>query len=319
MIAIVTPYYQRQTGLLRRAVQSVLRQTTPIPWHMIIVDDGSPVPAAEELDRLRDERIILLRQENRGVSPARNLALGLVPPGTEIVAFLDSDDVWEEGHLERVVAAMQAGADFYFEDFQRYDQSKRGLATTAMDWHVCTKFDPGHDLHWYDGDFFGALLEGSPARTSTVAYRFQRMPKLRFLETLWYCEDVLFWMEASRQSRRIAVSAKDGAFCGKGINISEHSWGTLREVRHHLGRSRYFQAVRSRFSLTRDQDLWTRRTMRIIDTDLWLSAFAAGVRGRHRSIKLALSHMRTRPQAVSYLPAAMAKAAQVKLANILPR
>src|SRR4051812_39010298 len=109
MISVIIPFYQRSHGLLTRTVQSVLNQTTTVPWHIIVVDDGSPINAETELMPLRaalNGRLTLIHQANAGAASARNRALDNVCPGTDIVAFLDSDDVWEEGHLDRAVASM---------------------------------------------------------------------------------------------------------------------------------------------------------------------------------------------------------------------
>jgi succinoglycan biosynthesis protein ExoW len=322
MIAVIIPFYQRQAGLLRRAVQSVMAQNGNIPWRIIVVDDGSPTSARQDLEGLEglpEERLTVVRQENRGVSAARNRGLDQAGPDPEVVAFLDSDDAWEEGHLERIAVAMSAGADFYFDNYRRYDGLQPAL-DSAVNWKSCRQFEPLKDLHWFEGDLFDALLKGSPARTSTVAYRFGRMAHLRFQESLWYCEDILFWMEISMKARRVALSPRLGAFCGKGVNISEHDWGTLGEVRHHLGMSRYLQSVRSRFLLTKEQDLWCRNALREFDMNIWLSTFAAGARGRYAGAGLALSHVATRPQAMSIFPAAMARAAHTRLSRIfIPR
>src|SRR3954468_3478941 len=116
MIAIIIPFYQRSGGLLRRALQSVIAQDYTLPCYVIVVDDGSPVSARHELAELDEQlagRLLLICQSNRGVSAARNRGLDRLLPGTEVVAFLDSDDVWEAGHLSRLHAAIEAGADFY--------------------------------------------------------------------------------------------------------------------------------------------------------------------------------------------------------------
>ena len=47
MICVVIPYYQREPGILRRALASIAAQRDcPLPIHVIVVDDASPAPAA---------------------------------------------------------------------------------------------------------------------------------------------------------------------------------------------------------------------------------------------------------------------------------
>ena len=67
------PFYQREPGILRKAVESVLLQADVDNVQIIIVDDGSPVSPREELRDLiekDDGRIRLLVQENAGPGAA---------------------------------------------------------------------------------------------------------------------------------------------------------------------------------------------------------------------------------------------------------
>lgn len=79
---------------------------------MIVVDDGSTDGGAEVVGAFDDPRIRLIRQENRGVSAARNR--GIEAARAELVAFLDADDEWMPRHLEALLRLRekypQAGA-----------------------------------------------------------------------------------------------------------------------------------------------------------------------------------------------------------------
>jgi glycosyltransferase involved in cell wall biosynthesis len=101
---VVIPTYQR-AELVRQAVQSVLAQTFQ-DYEIIVVDDGSPEPIRLDLP---DERLRVLRHEtNRGPAAARNT--GIRAAGGELVAFLDSDDLWLPEKLEKQSALMESSA-----------------------------------------------------------------------------------------------------------------------------------------------------------------------------------------------------------------
>ncbi len=88
-ISVVIPTYNR-ASLLPRALDSVLRQSYPAR-EIIVVDDGSTDETAKLLDRYGSS-VIVIRQENRGVSAARNR--GIEQATGEWIALLDSDDAW---------------------------------------------------------------------------------------------------------------------------------------------------------------------------------------------------------------------------------
>ena len=71
LVSIIIPCYN-QAHFLHEAIQSVLAQTYP-HREIFIVDDGSTDNTAEVTAGYRDVRYI--RQENSGVSAARNTGL----------------------------------------------------------------------------------------------------------------------------------------------------------------------------------------------------------------------------------------------------
>src|SRR5271155_2938003 len=67
-VSVIVPYYN-QPAYLAEAVSSIEQQTYP-NIEIIVVDDGSPVPAASILSQ--GTGIQVIRTKNRGVSAARN-------------------------------------------------------------------------------------------------------------------------------------------------------------------------------------------------------------------------------------------------------
>ncbi|HXG85360.1 MAG TPA: glycosyltransferase [Pyrinomonadaceae bacterium] len=85
-------------------IQSVLNQTYPA-HEIIIVDDGSTDNSAEVIQAF-GERVKFVRQQNQGVCVARNRGAEMATG--DILAFLDSDDIWLPNKLEKQVAAFLA-------------------------------------------------------------------------------------------------------------------------------------------------------------------------------------------------------------------
>lgn len=95
-VSAIIPTYN-QARYLEGAVASALGQTEP-PTEVIVIDDGSTDNTAVVLRGFAD-RVRVIRQSNRGVAAARNV--GAERARGDLLAFLDSDDVWFPRKLER--------------------------------------------------------------------------------------------------------------------------------------------------------------------------------------------------------------------------
>jgi glycosyltransferase involved in cell wall biosynthesis len=98
LVSAIIPTYNRGT-VIARAVRSALEQTYR-SLEIIVVDDGSTDDTLEILQTFGDS-IRVVRQDNRGPSAARNA--GIAVARGNIIAFLDSDDVWLPTKIERQV------------------------------------------------------------------------------------------------------------------------------------------------------------------------------------------------------------------------
>lgn len=95
-ISVVIPTYNH-ARFLAQAIESALAQTLA-PHEVIVVDDGSTDATTEVLSRF-GTIIRVIRQHNSGVSMARNA--GAFAATGEYLAFLDADDEWLPGKLEK--------------------------------------------------------------------------------------------------------------------------------------------------------------------------------------------------------------------------
>jgi hypothetical protein len=89
------------------AVESALGQTVP-PLEVVVCDDGSTEPLSKVLAPLGD-RIVLLRQDNRGAAAAKNAAAAAT--SGEFVAFLDADDYYYAERLEALAELASSRPD----------------------------------------------------------------------------------------------------------------------------------------------------------------------------------------------------------------
>jgi glycosyltransferase involved in cell wall biosynthesis len=102
LVSAIIPTYNRGY-ILHKAIDSIFNQTYK-NVEVIIVDDGSTDDTQKMLMGYGD-RIRVIYQQNAGPSAARNK--GIEASQGEIIAFLDSDDVWLPTKLERQVSLLQ--------------------------------------------------------------------------------------------------------------------------------------------------------------------------------------------------------------------
>ncbi|MDH3069585.1 glycosyltransferase family A protein [Akkermansia sp. N21169] len=96
MISVIIPLYNKEQQIAD-TLASVLKQSFK-DFEIVIVDDGSTDRSVEKAFSVRDARIRLVRQENAGVSAARNR--GVEESRFDLVAFLDADDCWKPDYLQ---------------------------------------------------------------------------------------------------------------------------------------------------------------------------------------------------------------------------
>ena len=97
-LGVVIPLYNKRSEV-KRAIHSALNQTVRVT-EIVVVDDGSTDGGAELVAEIRDDRIRLVRQPNRGVSSARNR--GIHESRADLIALLDADDEWAPWHIEEI-------------------------------------------------------------------------------------------------------------------------------------------------------------------------------------------------------------------------
>lgn len=129
--SILTPAYNA-AATVGPAIESALAQTEP-DWELVVVDDGSTDDTAARVEPyLSDARIRLVRQENRGLSGARNTAIATSRGGC--VALLDADDLLMPDYLATMGDALDGdtAAGFAYTDAWLLDDRSRRIARRTV-------------------------------------------------------------------------------------------------------------------------------------------------------------------------------------------
>ena len=258
-VSVILPVYNRPASVVR-AIESVLAQTYR-DFELIVVDDGSTDATRQVLEDFRG-RITILEQPHSGAYPARNLALRHARG--ELIAFIDSDDVWLPERLAAQVPLMQRPeVGLVFADGIIVPERRRRLfqVTPPRRGRVAAHFA------W-----------GNFVPTCTVLVRRRALGT--FAETAAISADYLAWFRVALQHELDYVDTPLAEY-------TVHPGG----ISYDLGRSLEARIQLFSAELAGATDKVTRAILRRLLFNLALHLALAAVRGRarnvHRPLRLA--------------------------------
>ena len=187
LVSVITPMY-KGAAFVAETIESVLNQTYN-NWEMIIVDDCSPDGGAgiREVEKYSslDSRIILIKSKvNKGASGARNIALKEAKG--ELIAFLDSDDIWHPDFLEKQLAFMtRKDADIVFSSYRRIDENTKEELLRPF---IVPSFVS-----------YKSILKSDPIFPSTAIYNRAKIGDHYYDEKMGSMrDDFVFWLDIMR-------------------------------------------------------------------------------------------------------------------------
>jgi len=176
-VSVIIPTYNRRE-FLREALTSVLAQTYH-DFELIVVDDGSDDDTAAVVQEFAGVRYVF--QPNHGVSAARNRGVAL--SSGALLAFLDSDDLWQPRKLEQQVAFFSA------------HPHARICQTEELWLRHGVRVNPHAKHRKAGGDIFARSLALCLVSPSAVMLRRELFEQVGgFDETLPACEDYDLWL-----------------------------------------------------------------------------------------------------------------------------
>lgn len=116
-VSVIIPVYNAER-YIEQTIRSVLNQTLQ-DFEIIVLNDGSKDSSGKIIQRLQeeDQRIIYFAKANSGVSDTRNIGIGKA--SGEYLAFLDADDIWKPGNLEKKINTLrETGKKWVFSDIE---------------------------------------------------------------------------------------------------------------------------------------------------------------------------------------------------------
>ena len=197
LVSVIIPAYQA-AGRIRETLDSVFAQTYP-NVEVVLVNDGSPdTEGLEEAIRSYGERLIYIRQENRGPSGARNTAIRAARG--KYIACLDSDDIYLPEHLASLVSLLEkSGLDLVYSD--SYDMRDGAQIGRSFEWQPQSP----------PVTFEKLLTEECAITTSAVvASRKAMIDAGLFDERYRRCEDFDLWLRMSFRGAKMDLLRQVG-------------------------------------------------------------------------------------------------------------
>lgn len=199
--SVIIPLYNKEKSI-EKTLKSVLAQRFQ-DFEIIIVNDGSTDNSIEEVAYIKDERIKLFSIDNQGVSFARNH--GIDKASTNMIAFLDADDIWYPNHLEDLRNLIKQFPDcgLYATGFESVFYGKHTFKSKFL--------DLDDSFFGIVNDYFRHSLMNQIAWTSAVAIPKEILNKYAgFDVNLKTGEDTDLWTRIALQEH-IAFDSKISA------------------------------------------------------------------------------------------------------------
>jgi glycosyltransferase involved in cell wall biosynthesis len=197
-ISIHMPAYNAE-ATIGSALKSLLRQRDAGDLDIIVVDDGSTDQTRDVIGALAATapEIRLICATHGGISCARNTALRAMAPDTDLVGFLDADDLSPAGRLARDAAVLAAdpSIQFVYSKIRFFDEEDSELLA------------PSATSHAVDG-WIGQLGQ--------ALFRREVLERAgRFDETLRQSEDLDLWLRIFAEEPKYAILEDVGVFYRK--------------------------------------------------------------------------------------------------------
>jgi glycosyltransferase involved in cell wall biosynthesis len=140
LVSIIMPTYNR-AAYIGETIASIQNQVYS-NWELIIMDDGSEDDSQAIVKNINDSRIKYYNNGRVGITGTLKNK-GITLSNGELIAFMDSDDLWHEVKLEQQVKALLQYTDAGFSFTNGHNFNEKGIEAVYYPKHegvVCDSF-----------------------------------------------------------------------------------------------------------------------------------------------------------------------------------
>lgn len=182
LISVIIPVYNAE-NYIKYTIDSALNQTYK-NIEVIVVDDCSSDKSIAIIEESHCSKIKIIKSKlNLGVANARNL--GIKNSSGELIAFLDSDDIWEPYKLEKQYEALiKENASFCYTGYCMIDTNNQ-LLKEKINVPTSTSYN--------------SLLKSNVIACSTVLVKRSLLQNLFFSNEKH--EDYILWLSIAKNNK----------------------------------------------------------------------------------------------------------------------
>jgi len=223
LISVIIPLFNAANSI-KRCINSVLNQDFAGPIEIIVINDGSTDTSAQQVTELMeayrrpDRKILLISQQNGGVSKARNTGLKIAEGS--LIAMLDADDEWAQDKLSIQLEVLESNPEIDFLGCARNNEPLVLMGKRIDTLHCATVLE---------------LLVKMYPQTSTAIFKKSLLNKVGLYdEKLTHGEDGDLWIRLCAAGNfwydpRSLVITGDGkpsfGHSGLSANLKAMQWG----------------------------------------------------------------------------------------------
>lgn len=221
LVSIIMPNYN-SAKFIKEAIDSVISQTYK-NWELIIADDRSSDESLKIIQQYNDPRIHIIENDiNSGAAVSRNNAIEIATG--RWIAFLDSDDVWDQDKLSKHLQFMvHSQAAFSFTHYSVINTENELISI----------FSPSRDVYDYS-----TILKHCYIGCSTVIYDCEKIGKFYMPAEATKREDFACWLKILK-SGEVATCFQEclttyrvhsNSVSSNKFKIIKHQWNVYRKI-----------------------------------------------------------------------------------------
>ncbi len=207
-VSIIVPIYNTEK-YLEECLKSIVTQSYPY-LEIICVNDGSTDKSSEIIEKFakNDRRIVVINQENKGLSAARNV--GTDKARGEYIMYVDADDFIEVNAVEVMLKnILTHKTDFVIESIWNYDDEKQMRVEREDRYFTLTWLGPNFNNRPIKTEELLFKLYNLPVMAWGKLYnaKFLKESGVKFPEGLIY-EDNLFFTELFFKAKTFSIDRR---------------------------------------------------------------------------------------------------------------